>query len=85
MACERAEQIIRGVMYGAPGEDHDSASGRRLLLGVLEWMGLSALADRSCRPACRRASGRGRARNQPCLARGKNGLMSAGPVHLTLL
>jgi hypothetical protein len=45
MARERAEQIIRGVMYGAPGEDHDSASGRRPLLGVLEQMGLSALAD----------------------------------------
>lgn len=45
MTREEAEQIVRDVMYGAPGEDHDTARGRGLLLGVLEQMGLSALTD----------------------------------------
>lgn len=45
MTRERAERIVRDVMYGAPGEGRDTPDGRRLLLGVLEQMGLSALTD----------------------------------------
>ena len=45
MTREGAERIVRDVMYGAPGEDWDTPDGRRLLIGVLEQMGLSALTD----------------------------------------
>ncbi len=45
MTREKAEDIVRNVLYGAPGEDYDTADGRRLLLGVLEEMGIAALTD----------------------------------------
>jgi hypothetical protein len=34
-----------GVLFGAPGEGHETEPGRNLMLALLEEMGLAALTD----------------------------------------
>ena len=45
MTREEATRLVVEVLYGAPGEDHDTPQGRELLLGLLEELGLAALTD----------------------------------------
>ena len=45
MDRKRAEHVIRKVLFGAPGEEYDTETGRVLVLKVLDRMGLAALTD----------------------------------------
>ena len=45
MSRQEAEEIVRGALYGAPGEPHFTQTGLDLLLALLGGMGLSALTD----------------------------------------
>ena len=45
MTREQAEHVVRDVLFGAPGEGHETEPGRDLMLALLEEMGLAALTD----------------------------------------